>query len=457
MAFARSYVAHDLGPERKAELVARGHKERHAFPHRVLRLPKPGPDGYKLAQRMCGPVALDELWELVLYALPPTLDEFPAEVFFDDDIVWHQQQFGLPGQVATVNLVERPPDLYAMVLVSDVVQRIGRRRNLKTRIETRFRGWSRMLVHAACDFALDHGLARVHFATADWALEHTDPARSVERPLFDRVYDHSMGRPFVAERTDRWWVLDVAANAAVVARPDVRTIPLSSEPEICICHDIERGWGHRTVEPAFAALADTTAPAHLERMLELEARAGVRATYSVVGAFLAEVRSKIEAGGHAIAFHSFDHDIDPADGAVDGAPQLGRCRLVDYRIKGYRPPRSRITDELAEENLALHNFEWLASSQHSLRFDVPVLDDALVYVPILFDDFDLHRGVDYTDWEQNAVRTLASTPSAAFSLHDCYADHWLGGYERLLRAVGELGRLRTVDEVAADVLLEQAE
>ena len=454
MALARSYVAHDLGPERRPELVARGHKERHAFPHRVVRLPKPGPDGYKLAQRMCGPVALDELWELVLYALPPVLDEFPPDVFFDDDIVWHQQQFGLPGQVATVNLVEQPPDLYAMVLVSDVVQRIGRRRDLKTRIENRFEGWSRMLVHAACDFALDHGLSRLHVATADWALAHTDPARTVQRQLFDRVYDHSVGQPFVAERDDRWWTLDVATNAAAVVRPDVRTVALGSEPEICLCHDIERGWGHRTVEPAFAASADIAAPAHLERMLDLEAHAGVRATYSIVGAFLPEVRPAIEAGGHAVAFHSYDHDVDATSGE---GMQLGRCRGVDYRIKGYRPPGSRITDELTEANLAFHNFEWLASSQHSLPFDVPVLDDALVYVPILFDDFDLHRGVDHRDWELHALRRLAAAPSAAFSLHDCYADRWLPHYEQLLRAIGELGRLRTVDEVAADVLLAQAE
>jgi hypothetical protein len=344
MTSERSYVARDLGPGRKRELVERGHKERHVFPHRVVRLPKPGPDGYKLAERMCGPVSLGDLWELVLYALPPVLDEFPADVFFDDDVVWHQQQFGLPGQVATVNLVEQPPDVYAMVLISDVVQRIGRRRDLKTRIENRFAGWSRMLLHAVCDFALDHGLERVHVAAADWAMQHTDSERIVQRSMFERIYDHSVGPPFTAARDDRWWVLDVRANASAVARPEVRKVPMSDEPEICVCHDIERGWGHRDVDPRFAAAAELAAPIHLERMLEIEADAGVRATYSVVGALLPEVRPAIAAGRHAVAFHSYDHKVAPED---DGTDQLGRCRVVDYRIKGYRPPQSRLTGELA--------------------------------------------------------------------------------------------------------------
>jgi elongation factor Ts len=61
--------------------VARGHLARHFFPHRVVRLPKGGPDGLKLARRMCGSDAEPaDLWELVLYALPPARDEFPADV-----------------------------------------------------------------------------------------------------------------------------------------------------------------------------------------------------------------------------------------------------------------------------------------------------------------------------------------------------------------------------------------
>jgi peptidoglycan/xylan/chitin deacetylase (PgdA/CDA1 family) len=454
-----SYIARDLGLERRHDFVARGHHARHFFPHRVVRLPKAGPDGRMLAQRMYGPVAPDQLWELVLYALPPVLDEFPADLFFDDDVVWHQQQFGLQGQVATVNLVERPPDLYAMVLVSDVVQRIGRRRELKTRIENRFAGWARLLINAACDFALDRGLRRVHVATADWALRHTDRSRAVQRPLFDRVYDASVGEPFRAVRQGQWWVLDAADNAGVVVRPDRQVVALSDEPQICMCHDVERGWGHRRVEPRFAAAADDEAPGHLRQMLEIEAAHGVRATYNVVGALLPDVGAEIAAHGHCIAFHSYDHDDGIHQcGASDhrcGDGQLDRCRDVDYRIKGYRPPGSNMTD-LTDEQLAFYNFEWVASSRYSLRVDRPLLERGIVHVPILFDDFDLHEGGAYAEWEHDALRALSRYPTAVFSLHDCYGDRWLPSYPALLRTIGGMGRLRTVDELAADVLLSQS-
>jgi hypothetical protein len=43
-----------------------------------------------------------------------------------------------------------------------------------------------------------------------------------------------------------------------------------------------------------------------------------------------------------------------------------------------------------------------------------------------------------------------------FSLHDCYGDHWLAGYPNFLRRASEHGRFRTLDEVAADVLLGHA-
>jgi hypothetical protein len=452
MTVADSYVVRDMGPDRLSEFMARGHKERHFFPHRLVRLPKAGPDGYKLAERMCGKVNAAQLWEIVLYALPPVGDEFPTELFFDDEVVWHQQQFGLPGQVATVNLVERRPDLYAMVLMADVVQRIGRRRAFKTRVENRFAGWSRLLVQASLDFALDRGFHTLNVATADWAVEHTDPSRSVDRLLFDRVYDHSVGAPFMATRDDHWWSLDVRANATTLVRPEVATVPLDHEPVICVCHEIERGWGHRDTDPQFASAAEREAPHHLRRMLEVEADLGVRATYGIVGALMPEVRSAVEAGGHCVAFHSYDHP-GPSD-VEDG--QLARCRDVDYRIKGYRPPQSRLTAELTCANLLFHNFEWLASSRHSLAIEEPTLREAIVHIPILFDDFGLYRGEDYETWWEAGLREVASADCAALSLHDCYGEHWLGRYRELLSMLGDLGRLRTLDDVAAEVVLRNA-
>lgn len=402
---------------------------------------------------MCTPDASGaELWELVLYARPPVLDGFPRAVFFDDDIVWHQQQFGLDGHVATAAVFERGTDLFVCNLVSDLVQRIGRRRDLKTQVENRFKGWARLLVNAALQLAIDHGDRRVLVATADSALSHTDQSRGVQRPLFDRVYDGAVRPPFHAVRDGDWWVLDVAANAAAVLHAEPTLLSRGDEPTICVLHDIERGWGHLD-EPEFATGADAAAPGHLARMLDVEADLGVRATYSVVGFMVPDLARQIRAGGHTVAFHSYDHAAEDEDGCDD---QLARCREVDYRIKGYRPARSRLGPELTNDNLAFHNFEWLASSAHSLGATQPALTHGVVRLPIHFDDFALHRGATYADWHRTHVATLGTAAFSAFSLHDCYAAHWLDRYPELLREVARLGRVRTLDEVAAEVLLTHA-
>ena len=39
--------------------------------------------------------------EVIIYAQPSVISEFPLDLFFDDDVIWHQQHFGKPGQVAT--------------------------------------------------------------------------------------------------------------------------------------------------------------------------------------------------------------------------------------------------------------------------------------------------------------------------------------------------------------------
>jgi hypothetical protein len=447
-------VVRDIDPDHREAFLERGHLARHFFPHRVIRVRKGGPDGLKLARRMCGDdVGPEQLWELVVHALPPVLDDLPPELFFDRDIVWHEQHLGLPGHVGTASVVERGTDLFVPTLVSDTVQRIGRRRELKTQVEKRFNGWSRMFLHAVLDFASDRGARRVFVAGADLAYEHADPTRDVQRAMFDRVYDGSVGPPYRAARDGRWWRLDVADNAGVVVRPRVDALRLSDEPAICVCHDIERGWGHLDEDPAFAAAVDVDAPRYLDEMLEIEAGAGVTATYNIVGFLLPDLVAQVRGAGHCVGFHSYDH---ASPGEPGGDDQLRHCRAIDYRIKGYRPARSGITTELTDENLAWHNFEWLASSTFSLRLDQPALEHGVVRIPILFDDAHLHNGAPYSGWEKAGLRALADRRTAVFSLHDCYAPGWLPDYAELLRKVADLGRIRSLDEVAAEVLLGEA-
>jgi len=446
---------HAITPERQSEALAKGYKLRHFFPHRFYYLPKCGPDGFKLAHRMCGTTDPASCWEIVLYADSSVTDEFPTDLFFDDDLIWHQQQFGRVGQIATVDLVVDGTELYTMAHVSDLVQRIARRPQYRTRIEKRFRGWHHMLLNSIGNFALEHGLSRIYSPTSGFAMQHTDRKRTVQPPLYERIYDADIHKRFPGvRRAGSWWVIDAKdiADGVLVAEPG--TEPIREDKFICICHDIERGLGHVGIDPDFVAVADHTSPASLEEMLAAERDANVGATYNVVGVLFDELRSRIEAHGHCMAFHSYDHQID--DFGAERT-QLQKCRSVDYRIKGYRAPRSRITADLTEANLCMHNFEWLASSAKSLGTLQPEMKNRIVRVPILFDDFPLFQGrLSYTEWERSALERVANNHFVAFGLHDCYAPHWLPHYRDLLRRLRALGTLRTVNAVAFDVIMRHA-
>jgi hypothetical protein len=409
--------------------------------------------------------------QLALFALPPVLHELAPELYFDPDVQWHRQHLGRAGFVASAGVVLEANRLTATVYLSDLVQRIGRRRAHKTRVENRLKGWHRLLVNALMELALDLGVRAVRSPTAALAMAHTDAARRVEPALFERVYDDAVRERWVVARDGPWWRLDVAANQDRVVRLDKGADVTPAERTICVCHDVERGRGHRRSDPDFARVAEAAAPAALAEMLAVERRLGVRATYSVLGAFLPEVRAAIERDGHALGFHSYDH----ADGAWrrtlghrarrlagrppwdDEAAQLSRCRAVDYRPKGYRPPQSRLTPGLSDRNLAFHEFEWLASSAASLGFREPRMERGVVKLPILFDDYDLFRkGTSFDAWRRRALELVDAHGFVAFGLHDCYADRWLPHYEAFLRELQTRGRLRTLDEVAADVALAHA-
>ena len=443
----------EITGERAEEALAKGYQRRHFFPHRLYYLPKCGPDGFKLAEAMCGAVEPAACWEIVLYAAPALLDGLPAELFFDDDLIWHQQHFGRPGQIASVDLVVDGETIYAMAHVSDLVQRIGRRRDHLTRVEKRFRGWHHLLLNGIANFALERGATRVLSPTAAWARRHTDRARTVQPELFDRLYDHDLRTRFPGATADgHWWRVDAAELAARCVRAEPGAEPLPEERTICLFHDIERGLGHRDVDPAFAAAADRDAPAHLEAMLAVERAAGVRATYDVVGVLLPEVRERIAADGHCLAFHSYDHAPVGQDRG-----QLRACRTIDYRLKGYRVPRSEPSAELSDAALCRHNFEWLASATRTLGITAPVMSNGIVRIPIIKDDFPLHTGrLRYPEWESRILDAVRAHPFAAIGLHDCYAGAWLPHYPRLLETLRALGRLRTADEIAADVIFRHA-
>ena len=255
----RSYYR-EISTERFEEFFSKGYKERHFFPHRIYYAPKCGPDGLKLAQRMCEIRDPNKLWEVILFATSPVIDEFPEELFFDNDVVWHQQQFGKIGQISTSNLALDGNNLYSMVHISDLVQRISRRREYKTRIENRFKGWPYMLYNSIMNFAIEKNVERVYSPTSDFALKHTDPKRSVQEELFERVYDRTLNKQYRTTREGKWWVIHVAENRDKIVIPKKKREKNRKERTICLCHDIERGLGHTNVDPDFAEFAGKTSP-----------------------------------------------------------------------------------------------------------------------------------------------------------------------------------------------------
>ncbi len=456
------------------EFLYKGYKQRYFFPHRIYYLPKCGPDGFKLAHRMFGESDPNKLWEVVLYATGPVIDKFPKELFFNDDLIWHQQQFGKIGQIATANLRVDNKNLYTMVHISDLVQRISRKRDYKTMIENRFKGWPHMLLNSIVNFAIENNIKKIYLPTSELAMQYTDSKRTVQRELFERVYDRAVNKHFRTTKKGKWWIIDVTENRNRVIIQEKGTEIIEKGKAICLCHDIERGLGHIDVDPNLAELANITFFENLDEMLKIEKEMNVKATYNVLGCFFDEVRDRINNNGHCIAFHSYDHKIDrlwsyqkiyhKISKLISGEKtknahdrddnQLAKCRQIDYRIKGYRPPRSKITSESRDENFCYHNFEWLAISRHSLKTELPVMQNRIAKIPILFDDFNLYKSrMKYEDWEQKAIELIKQNDFVALCLHDCYAHFWLPYYRRFLNKINELGQLKTLNEVANAVIL----
>lgn len=445
-----SYASWVVGEEARPTFHEfRASPRRGFFSHRLLFLPKCCPDGRRLSRRMCGIRSPDALWEVVLYAEGRALQGLPSDLFFDPDIVWHGQHFGLEGHVAYASLARRGRTLYALNYVSDVVQRISRRKDVRSRVENRFSGWADLLVNAVLRFALASGCRWLKSPVGDFTRSFSDPERNVQTELFERVYDRTLRSTLNAKMKGNWWVADVRGLAEMILPAKVSRSTSEATRRICLIHDTERGSGHRGVDPDFARRADQLAPEMLRRMLYEERRHDIRATYNVVGNLLAEVRSEIAADGHCIAFHSFDHS--------GRKRQLPRCREVDYRLRGYRPPQSRWTRELRDSSLSWNNFDWLAMAERALGMRAPYLQNGIVKIPILTDDYALYR--DHTPFDEWAERTLSQIRErefAAIGLHDCYGEWWTPNYEQFLSELSSLGQFMTMDEVADEVFRSAA-
>jgi len=212
---------------------------------------------------------------------------------------------------------------------------------------------------------------------------------------------------------------------------------------ICVCHDIEG--------PVDTPVEDAHCRDNLLRMLEIEEDLGVAGTYNVLGMIWNDrVPVIVSRGRHALGFHSYNHQIEDVE-------QLPRCRPLNSEVRGYRPPRSRITPELTGDNLRAHGIVWLLSSVRSFGFTEIRLEENLVKIPVHQDDHPLYAGrIGFDEWEAKLYERLESTPCLAFGLHDCYAHLWLDRYRRILERLAGLGEFWTCDRLANCCLEDMA-
>ncbi len=430
-------------PEFRQERFVVRHRREHRFPgHRLYYLPSCGEAAYKYAYHVHGETDTAKHWELAVCA----------------------QSTGPAIRIASANLLLTGSRLTSYRYV----------RNGDSTVCGHVEEWPRVLLNGVLNFALEMQVKTVLVPTSRHARRHAGMLRE-PGPIVD--YDDYVVSPYTAERKDAWWVVDVKQNRELIITGERRESTTQGKV-ISISHDIERGLGHRGIDSRFADHADAVSKEHLLEMLRIEKAAGVTATYNVVAKMLPEVRDEIEAGGHCLGFHSYDHEVRKPKARRQTWPasthrllggvtkrfvwrgprsQLARCREIDSRPKGYRPPRSVITRELNDRSLCYHDFKWLATSKRSLGRTTPVLDNRIVKIPIMLDDFSLYsRGVHYQEWEKRALDFIAAKDIAVVSLHDCYADYWISRYAEFLDKIRAFGRLRTLDEIADGVILGNA-
>jgi hypothetical protein len=431
--------------------AGKGFARREIFAHNVIAIPKPYPDALLLLERRG--MHREELERGQFYQLNLYTTDFyglPEELFADPEINWHKQQLGQKGLIAAAGLWIWNSVATISTLQSDVCQQLYRHSTLKvsckTQLETHFKYWYAFLFNAILDLCLDFDISTVHCPTGDQIVSNT---RKVIKPdLFRRVYDYP-GKQFHSRKISvgsaQYWEIPIDANRNQIIRlTSAKSCAgqLTPKEKICIFHDIEENVDTR--------ISSAECAENLQCMLHIERLFGLNTTYDILGILFNRKSDEILAfnSDHSIAFHSFNHDL--AD-----LIQLQRCRSVDLRVRGYRPPQSRITSELADYNLARLNFEWFACGARSLGYSNCRLEAGVVKIPIHFDDYALHLGEPYEQWESELLDRARAVPFFGLGLHDCYGGKWLGRYSDLLDKLLKMKQVVNADEICDSVLLNE--
>ncbi len=315
---------------RSEPFVAKGFRSREFFPHEAIALKKAYPDTLlQFRRRGIEPaqITLDHLWQINLYT--NQIDDFPAELFTDPTVNWHQQQFGRPGLVAAAGLFVEERNAYVSLLQSDLCQQIFRHPRLKqicaSRVNNRFRYWYKLLFNAVLEFALERGLERVFSPTAAQIVGTT--RKAINDELFREIYDYPSTRYKLRRSTigpAEYWDVPIRENADLIV---ALTPTIVSAPEqrpariICVYHDIE--------ENVDTDVSAEECQGALSRMLEVERRHGVRATYNILGTLFRRAAPLVAQAGQS--FNSVPY-LQPSN-RCDGSTTPGaRRQLAGQRI-----------------------------------------------------------------------------------------------------------------------------
>jgi len=482
---------HLITPERKPEFVERGYKGRYFFPHQVYYLPRPLPEQVATARRFWGLHDPDALYCVLLYASDEMAGQLPEELFFDPQVMIHNEHMGRPGLVATAHLYIDGDTLCTDEHQSDLVQRIANRREHKSWVEKRFGTWHHMLLNSILNFAVLKDLREIRIPIAQRVVEkYLDIG--VNSDLFERLYDRNVELHFKAQRQDDFWLINVAQHRE-------KLIPLSrmAEPtsvpkrSACIVHDIGA---------ALQGSADLAQ--HLEPILSAEADAGVRATYSVPGMRLDAVRAPIQQGGHAIAMRSFDNtpyryparrsnDESPAMAALTRlyrrvnytlqkrfsmqagntptatairtaclnkarrvlgltivSDTLSLCRDADYYAKGYRQTPQDTDAGLTDDLLAYYHFEWVITDDDDADpTRRPTYQRGLMKLPITLTFDGPAQGGDVSAWMGRLDEAVAADGMTTIHLPCDSAPQWLPHYPAMLEKLQQHSEIQTIQDV----------
>ena len=436
-----------------ALFAGKGFARREIFAHDVIAVPKPYPDAQLLLER--SGLQRQELQRGQFYQLNLYTNDFydlPDDLFTHPEINWHGQDLGKKGLIAAAGLWIRDSVATISTLQSDLCQQLYRHSTLKrlckTQVDTHFKYWYAILLNAILDFCLDFKISTLHCPTGHQIVAKT--RKTIKPDLFCRIYDYPDKQYYCRKISDgpaEYWEIPVDVNRGHVAHltvpiPDARR--KSAKEQICISHDVE--------ENVDTKISSAECADNLSRMLQIEQSFGLDVTYNVLGTLFQRKNAEIKAfnPNHSIGFHSFNHDLK------DQA-QLPKCRAVHLRVRGYRPPQSRITAELTDYNLTLHNFEWFACSARRLGHSDCRLENGVVKIPIYLDDYALFLGKPYDQWESELLSHARAMSFLGLGLHDCYAGKWLGSYTDLLDKLLNMKQSVNADEISDRMFLDASD